>query len=293
MSNLQKHKYFRILNNDIKAKGGYPLAETLFSITGFYPDDYIDPVKTQGGQIVNIIVDESIFKGHYSVALVIAPIDLTVPKEVEAKLEVLIKKYNLNRIHFNEIFGKKALGAKRDSFISEYESIISQIPLSCVTVSKNINELEDNVLSKNSTNEEIFHSLLWSCFQNIITVFPENSIFHIHTEQEYSFDGDLGVIGRKYFEKLYSGIAHTKSEQTKYFSVCKHPHFFTKNALLFSSISDLLAYGSNKLQNKIDSGVPHKKIIRQHRRLISLMKSVFNNYSGMPSKDLVNIFNDI
>lgn len=293
MTNLQDHKYFRILNNDDKAQGGNLLAEKLLSITGFYPDDYLDPVTTQGGEIVNIIVDESIFKNHYSIALVIAPIELKTPLEIEAKLEALIEKYDLKNIHFSEIFGKKSLGMKRDDFLSEYKNIVAHIPLSCVSVSKSLGELKENHLLVNSTNEEIFHSLFWSCFQSIIETFPEHSIFHLHTEQEYSLDGNLEVMAKKYFDKLYSGIAHTKQHQNKHFSVCKHPHFFTKKALLFSSISDLLAYGSNKLQNKIDVGVPPNKILKEHNKLLLLMKSVFNNYSGMPSKKIVDIIDGI
>lgn len=282
----ETYKYYRIINQDAASEGGSQLAEKLKSITGFYPDDYIHPVTEEGGEIVNIVVDESEFKNHFSVALVILPIEYKTPTKTEKELENLIKNYGLDNIHFTEIFGQKVLGARRDQFLEDFTSIVEPIPMSCFSISKDLDSIKRALGEDSPTREEIYHCLLWSCLEAIVEAFPEHSIFHVHTEQEHSMDGDLRAIGESYFNKLYGGIEQLSERQRKKFSICKHPHFFSKQALFFSSIADLLAYGGNKLQNKIDKGVPEKKIIKEHKALLSTLNKTFNNLSGMPSKEL-------
>lgn len=289
----ETYKYYRVLNQDNPSKGGSHLDEKLHSITGFYCDDYIHQVTQEGGEIVNIVVDESEFKDHYSVGLVILPIEYKTPTNIEKSLENLVGKYGLSNIHFTDILGQKILKDKRDEFLSEFKSIVEPISMSCISISKNISDIKEALNKEAPTREEIFHSLLWSCFNDIVNAFPEHSVFHIHTEQEYSMDGDLKDIGIKYFQKLYGGIEQLSEEQNKRFSICKHPHFFTKDALFFSSVSDLLAYGGNKLQNKIDKGVPDKKIIKEHQELLQLLNKTFDNYFGMSSQKLTNLVGSV
>ena len=206
---VETYKYYRIINKDSTSKGGSPLAEKLHSITGFYPDDYIHPVTQEGGDIVNIVVDESEFKNHFSIALVILPIEYKTPGQTERALEELIDKYGLKNIHFTDIIGQNILGSsRRDQFLEDFISIVEPIPTSCISISKDLESIKESLGVDSPTREEIYHSLLWSCFKGIIDIFPEYSIFHIHTEQEHSLDGDLEVIARNYFEKLYSGIEH-------------------------------------------------------------------------------------
>lgn len=263
------------------------LAEKLHSITGFYPDDYMYPVIENSGEIVSILVDESEFKKHFAVALVILPIEYKTPTKIESSLERLIHDYSLDNIHFSEIFGQRILGHRRDEFLNEFISIVNPIPMSCIAISQNIEKIKRVAAKSTSSREAIYHCLLWNCVEKIIKVFPEHSVFHIHTEQEHSMNGNLRSIGESYFNKLHSGIKHISTRQDKKFSICKHPHFFSKQALFFSSVSDLAAYGTNKIQNKIDNGVPNRKIVKEHKALLRTLNKTFDNKSGMGSKELV------
>ena len=62
---------------------------------------------------------------------------------------------------------------------------------------------------------------------------------------------------------------------------------------MYSSLSDLIAYATNKIQHKIDVGVPEKKILNEYAELIKLVRKVFYNYSGLSSKELFNMVNII
>jgi hypothetical protein len=290
---VETFKYYRVVNKDFLAKNDSKLAGKLHSLTGFYPDDYLQPVTQEGGEVVNIVIDESQFRDHYSIALIILPIEYKTPSAIESSLEVLINKYGLRNIHFTEIIGQKSLGDRRDQFLEEFIAIVGPIPKLCFSMSLDIENIKQALGEETPTKEKIYHSLLWSSLRDVIKTLPEYSVFHIHTEQEHSMDGDLDAIGRNYFEKLYGGIEQLSEETDKKFSICKHPHFFSKNALFFSSVADLLAYGGNKLQNKIDKGVPRKKIIKEHKVLLETMKKVFDNLSGMPSPELAEIVSSV
>ncbi len=186
------YKYYRLLNNDDKYIDKSPLSLELKQLTGFYANEYIKPVIKKGGEIVTIIADESGFKGHFSSGLIILPNkhessigDYLKKKELE--LENLVEKYGLDTIHFTDIFGKKRiLKGNRDAFLKEYSEIVSEVPMVCSSISKNrdviLNEMKVEII----TNEDIFYSLFWNNIENIISKFPDHSIYHIYTEQEYS-----------------------------------------------------------------------------------------------------------
>jgi len=96
----------------------------------------------------------------------------------------------------------------------------------------------------------------------------------------------------KLFRKLYSAIdSLSKSLPDKYISICKHPHFFTKKALFYSSLADFLAYGSNKLQNKIDLEINEKVIMKKYGVILRMFKIIFTNYSGLSSKKMIELIN--
>lgn len=205
---------------------------------------------------------------------------------IEEKLEDLIRIYNINNIHFTEIFSRSSpIRNYIEKFLEKYIEIVSVIPMSCLSLSKNKIDLLNEVGLKESTNEELFFILFWNLFERIIIPFKSNSIFHLWFEQEYSLDNKaMNRIAQKLLDKLNSGLDQVYGKHPeKYISVLnKDVHFFSKRALLYSSLSDLVAYGSNKIQQKIDSDIPIKKIKRNHFLLIKTIKSIFKNYSGLP-----------
>jgi hypothetical protein len=289
------YKYYKITNDDNKYKDESPLSIKLKNITGYYANDYIKPVIKEGGDILILIADESIFKGHFSSGLIILPyLENKSLNELEAELEELVKKYGTGNIHFKSIFGRdKILNHNTNSFLKEYSAIVSKVKMACLSISKSKDVLLKEMEVSSMSNEDIFYSLFWNNFERVVTVFPNYSIFHIYMEQEYSLEPTTyKAVARKLFHKLYSGIDTLCSQlPDKYVSICRHPHFFTKNALYYSSLSDFLAYSSNKIQNKLDSGISDSKIMREYRVILQLFKSIFTNYSGLSSDKLIDLIN--
>ncbi|MDO8141772.1 MAG: hypothetical protein Q6358_09770 [Candidatus Brocadiales bacterium] len=289
------YKYYRILNNDDKYEDQSPLSFKLRNITGFNVNDYIKPVIQKGGEIVTIIADESEFKGHFSSGLIILPYQKKeFQNKLETELEKLVKKYGIENIHFTSIFGKeRILKNNTTSFLKEYSAVVNKVPMACLSISKSKDILLTEMEAGTMSNEEIFFSLFWNNLERMMSIFPNHSIFHIYMEQEYSLEPKTyHNVAMKLFNKLYSGIYHLYSRMPdKYMSVCKHPHYFTKKALYYSSLSDFLAYSSNKIQNKIDSGISDSKIMKEYKITLQLFKSIFTNYSGLSSNKLIELIN--
>jgi len=295
--NKLKYKYYRIVNEDDKSKDISHLSMKLHSVTHWYSNDYIKPVIKEGGNLFNIISDESNFKNHYSVSLVMMPfLENNFLQATEAKLADLVKQYSIKTIHFTDIFGsKKILRDKRNDFLERYTEIVKTIPMSCLSISKNKDKLLLEMGMHDASDEELFFFLFWNSFERIIAVLDNHNIFHIYVEQEYDLNPNkYRDIALKLFEKLYSGINQLYEKYPdKYISICKHPHFFSKQALLYSSLGDLVAYVANKIQHKIDVGVPENKIVGEYAELLKLMRNVFKNYSGLPSRELINMVNNV
>lgn len=287
------YKYYRITNDDDKYKDKSPLSIKLSNITGYYVNDYIKPVIQVGGDIVSIIADESIFKGHFSSGLIILPyLKKEFQNKLETELEELVKKYKISYIHFKSIFGReRILNNNTNSFLKEYSAIVSKVPMTCLSISKSKDALLTEMEAVTMSNEDIFFSLFWNNFERAIPAFQNHSILHIWIEQEYSLEPTTYKnVAEKLFKKLYSGIDSLYSRiPDKYMSICKHPHFFTKKALYYSSLSDFLAYSSNKLQNKIDAGISDSKIMKEYKVVLQLFKSIFINYSGLSSSKLIEL----
>jgi hypothetical protein len=288
-----KFKYYRVVNEDDKSKNLSPLSLKLHSITGWYSNDYIKPVIKENGNLINMISDESKFKNHYSVSLIVMPfLENNFLQAAESKLDDLVRKYSIETIHFTDIFGpKQILRGKRSNFLQKYVEIVKTIPMSCLSISKNKDKLLHEMGMHDASDEELFFSLFWNCIERIVAVFNSHNIFHIYVEQEYDLNPSKHKdVALKLFEKLYSGINQLYDKfPEKYVSICKHPHFFSKRALLYSSLGDLIAYTSNKIQQKIDVGIPEKKIVKEYAELLKLVRVTFKNYSGLPSRELINM----
>lgn len=97
----------------------------LYSVTGFYSNDYIKPVINNKGNLLKIISDESEFKNHYCSSLIIMPfLSKEYLLQKEKALEALIARMNIPNIHFTDIFGRNnLLGKEKNIFIDEYINI--------------------------------------------------------------------------------------------------------------------------------------------------------------------------
>lgn len=292
---MDKFKYYRIKNDDEKSDDSTTLSKQLYKVTGHYSNDYINPVINPSGDLCTILSDESEFKGNYGVCLVMIPfLDMNFLNRVEKELEDLVLQFGIEKIHFTDIYGSKQLKNRRDEFITKYTEIVNQIPKSALFIGKNKEELLIELNETEMSNEEVYFTLFWNNFERVITIpNTQNNIYHISFEQEYSLEGKIEKIADNTFRKLYSGIDQLYEKYPdKYISICKHPHFHSKTALLYSSLADLAAYIPNKIQQKIDLGVPNHKIIKNFKSELNLIKTTFQNYSGLGSKELIQIINE-
>jgi hypothetical protein len=287
-----KYKHYRVEVDPGEAKDSSPLSLKLHSITGYYANDYVKPVVRLGGSILHILSDESRIEDTFCVSMIFfEPIHEQITM-TEKKLRALVQNYGLERIHFNELIGrKKLLGDKTNEFLSSYKSILlGAPPMSCMA---RFLTKDDAITLGLEADEEIYFTLFWNAIQDIIDTFPPYCIIHIYTEQDGSVTNSDGSYSREYGErliaKLYSGLQQMPHYTSKYFSICKHPRTFTKEMLLWSSLADLVAYGTNKIVFRQQRGVPDSKILKQadSELMMSLLKEIFVNYSGLPIRDLV------
>jgi hypothetical protein len=295
---MKKYILYKFNNNDIPSTDRSALSKKIKSFTGFYADEYIKPVIKEQGRILNLIVDESKFRNNYCVSAIIIP--YLTDKALKAKgklLTDLIKKYEIPYIHFTDIFGKKRiLKDKKKDFLKEYIEIVKDIPMAFKSISIQKKALLHQLQRKDMPEEEIYFILFWNVFEHIALTIEKYSVITIYKEQEYSLQKrkDLEVAANKLFTDLYSGLEQVFAKEPKvYISVCKHPHFFTKHALLYSSLSDFNAYSTNKIQNKIDEGVPTEKIIKEHSVILKMIKDLYKNYSGLPSKEFIDLLKSV
>lgn len=274
-----------------------PLSAELHSITGLHADDY-HPTVLLPGQIMDILSDESSSSNgdYFTVALVLMPFySRDILHEISNKLKVVCVKYGMKNIHFDDIFGRNnILREQIDDFIDEYVDATSPIIKNCISCSVSKRSLiENNGFSKNCSYETIYNSLFWLNFKRLSAVIPKGSIIHIFMEQDRSLERFENSTAIREFDKLYSGLYGCPEIKNYGHHVCKHPHITTKvDDVLHSSLADLAAYSSNKIQGKIDAGVPINKIGRRYSRILKLLKRTFYNYSGFGSAELERLIKD-
>lgn len=292
------YKYYMLKNTTTEPNENKELSAELNSLTGWNANDYIQPVLKKGGDIINIIVDESRSKdkNHYCVGFVALP--YKKPEfyhNIEKKLENLIFQYDISTIHFKELFGKeKILGNKLEEFLHEYCCIVSEIGIApCFALSISKEQLLLHLKIEELSEKDIYYNLFWKNLSRLAMLIKENSIIHISTEQENSFEYK-SISNKRFindFDRFYSGINQFENNIDKYLSICKHIKYFTKNALLFSSLADLVAYATNTVQNRIEAGIPEKKIIKNYGLLLKTIKKVFSNYENLSSPEIINLIN--
>ena len=269
----QDKKYYRLIfatstNHDLS-----DLSLQLHGITGFYANEYFQPVK-RIGRIFNVISDESVFKGHYGVSAVVIPYNTReqIEKNYDLALEELCEEYSLENIHFSEIFGQKVLGNRRSEFIKKYVDIVNELEMWSVSFSVNRSKFVAQLPISDKSDRAIKFLLFWNTFESLVEKMPKGSIFHIYFERDNYLSEDLLV---ESIRKLHSGLRQCQAIKPQEGSICIHPLVFTKKALFYSSISDLAAYSNTLIQQKLDHGIPASKVIANHRELIETTKSVF------------------
>lgn len=256
------------------------LSMRLFSITGYHTWDYLPPVRSGSGDIVNVASDESCIKQHYASSLVVAPhMTPEAFTSYEERLGELIAQFSLPHIHFTEILGRtRACGNRLDEFLDRYVCIVAEVPLLALALSRSHDVLAKTFSPESLTQDAIYHSLHWNNMKRLLPALRPHSILHMLREVENNITGQEGL---RQFDRLYAGIDHIPELVTKNISICRVPLIFTKHSLFYSSLSDLVAYVANVLQHARDSGVPTKKLVRRYARHIDTVRGAFQNHSGI------------
>lgn len=252
--------------------------------TGHYPDDYIKPV-TNIAPIFYILMDESKLNNHYSVSgIVVSKQELDSKKFIKPKLEVLAENYNVDSFHFTEIFGRsKVLKSKTNDFIDEYSKLVKQIEMIPFSICKTKAEVEEYQNKKGINDEQIFISLQWQLMIKILKFmiwkFGRTFIVHMWREQE-----NLTVEKRLLHQENIVGLLETFPFSN--ISIYRHYEIFMKTEILYSSLSDLVAYFTTRVQSRNDSNMPEKKLIRDNYEIIKLISKVFKEHKFIDVSNL-------
>jgi len=206
----------------------------------------------------------------------------------EKRLEKLVADYGISSIHFSDLFGRKQLlePMRRKQFLVDYAKIVSEIPLFCTSFSTPRRKVLSKVGDIFQSLDDLYTTLRWSNLERIVPILRPYSVIHVFTEQENNF---TNAYGDRLILRLHQWVQGSEALKRSGHSVCINPFVFTKEALLYSSLADLVAYVSNKVQSKIDHGVPEKKIMSQYQDMLSLIKAVFRGYNNLSSQKLVDL----
>jgi hypothetical protein len=270
-------------------KDDSPLSIKFRLITSHGIEYYHPTLTDKHRDIVSIISDESEFGDHLCVShILLWYLSTDELMSYETRLDNLIAKYSIPSIHFADLFGRKKIltPIRRRQFLIDYAAIVSEIPSFCTSFSASKSYVLDKVGDIFQKTDDLYTAIRWSNLERIVPILRPYSVIHIFTEQEDNFTDNYG---RNLVLRLHQWIQGSEVIKNSGHSVCINPFVFTKKALLYSSLADLVAYVSNKVQTKIDHGVPEKKIMSQYKEMLSLIKAVFRGYDNLTSQKLVHL----
>jgi hypothetical protein len=273
------NKYYRLFIDAGEPQDLSVVSSQFHAVTGCYANEYVPPVESLG-DIFTVISDESAFKGHSCISVVLMTYEEASRKikECESRLEALCNEYKIKDIHFTDIIGRKSLGRAVNEFLHKYVAILGEGEIWASTFSVNKSDFLSGLQFENVSDRELYFILFWNVMEFIVEQVPPGSIFHLNFEQENNLTVNLAT---EYIGKLHDGINQCQSLKERRASICRHPYFFSKRALLFSSLSDLAAYSNNVLQQKLDAGIPAHKLLKNHDLLIDVTRRVFKHFSGL------------
>lgn len=257
---------------------------------GHYPDDYIEPIQDieYYNDVIYVLIDESNIGDNYAISgIVITKSEIEQKIDVQAKLYKLVENYNIDYIHFTEIFGRdNILGNKKKDFIIEYTDLVSQINFVPFAVCMSKSEIEQWINESNISSDQCYQALTWKLMFNIIVYctwkYGINLIFEMWREVD-----SLTASKRILHQINSSGLI--KDFPFAHISIYRHYQNFMKIMVLYSSISDFVAYLTCKIFPKIKSGVPERKIIKNNHDLLVMFAKIFDDSTYMRNKEFTNI----
>lgn len=297
-SNIVYPNYFQEITDENEAMFKSEFSKEVRKKTGYWAEDYMNPVISLDGDYLEIYSDESCASNElYSVGLVVVKRDEEIFNKVSQDLDTLMKTYSLEKIHFADIFGRRnILNEKTAEFINGYMEIVSLLKASCYSVcakKENVIPLfEYNGKPVNDVaSEDLYHVLFTETLKKVLRDCKDNTIIDIWSEQENNFNSK--ILNRSKF-RLFDSIGRSLREyKDKYISINMQLQIALKNGTLRSSLPDLVAYMSSTMQHKLNIGISTNKIRKRHYMLLKLINGSFCDYSGLASRELVELVKNI
>jgi hypothetical protein len=264
--------------------------KTIKEYTGHYPDDYINPISGLA-PIFYILIDESRLHNYYAVSGIVIKKD-----EVESKMSIysnlnkLAEDYYVDGFHFTDIFGRKrVLKDKTDNFIDRYSQIVNKLEMYPFSICKTKEEVEKLQNNSGMSDEQVFiflqQQLMYKILKFMLWNYGINLIIHIRREQE-NITIEKRLLHQQNIRILLSIFPHAN------ISIYRHYEIFMKKEILFSSLSDLVAYFTTKIQSR-NSYVPQSKIIQNNYKIIRLISKVFKEYRFIDVDNLNDIIAEV
>lgn len=278
------------ITNDINNLSEFE--KEVFEKTGFYSRDFINPIKNIS-DVIYVIIDESNLKEYYSVSgIVVLKSEIDKNNNLQPSLCKLVKKYGIDYIHFTEIFGRNnLLKENRKNFLNEYADIITNLDMKPFTICMTKKQIEQWIKSDSITDEQCYIALTWKLMFNIIIYctykFGNNIIIELWRENE-----NVTVNKRLLHKKNCIDIIN----QFPFANISIYGDYllFMKSKILFSSLSDLVAYTTTKFFSKLDKNISSKKILNnKNYELLALFKKVFKDSTYMNNKKFDEILKNI
>lgn len=258
----------------------------VFEKLGHYPDDYIDPIKTLR-EVIYVLTDESNNGDYFAVgSIVVLKSEVDRHTNIKAELKGLVERYNLDYIHCTDIFGhKKVLGHKRRAFIEEYISIIKGLDLKPFSVCMSKEELKSYLNIKSITNEQCYIALIWIMMFDILKYliyrYGNELIIEIWRENE-NITLDKRILHQENIRGIIAKFPFA------HISIYQHYILFMKEEILFSSLTDLIAYLTAGICPKINKRHAGQ-LANNYYDLLIILKEIFTDISDIRIEGLEHL----
>jgi hypothetical protein len=251
---------------------------------GSYPDDFINPIRFIG-EIIYILIDESNIDDYYAVSgIIVLKSEIEKNQNIKCKLNDLVDKYNIDNIHFTDIFGrKKVLGAKKKAFLKEYVELVKGLDLKSFSVCMSEAELKNYLKVKSVTKEQCYIALVWKMMFDIliylISQYGHNLIIEMWRENENITD-EKRILHQININDLIKSFPFAN------ISIYRHYLIFMKEEILFSSLSDFVAYLTIGLNPKMKAKFSAKELVNNFYDLLIIYNEIFDDTFGMKNIEL-------
>jgi len=249
----------------------------VYDALGYYPDDYINPIRASG-DVLYVLIDESNIGDYYAVsgiAILKSEIDNNI--KIKGDLIKLVEKYDIDYIHFTDIYGrKKTLGNRRKLFIKEYINLVRTLKMKAFSVCMNQKEIEDYLSTDELTKEQCYMAITWRMMFDILvygtSLLGSNLIVEMWREND-NVTNEKRILHQKNIKGLV--------ELFPFASVYRHYILFMKEELLFSSLSDFVAYITICTYPKLVKGYDRKKLVNDCYELLTIYNGIFFGEKGL------------